>query len=33
MKIIITEAQYDTLTEENLRNFLYSFWDRQKKTR
>ena len=31
MKIIITEAQYDTLTEENLRNFLYSFWDRQKK--
>ena len=31
MKIIITEAQYNTLTEENLRNFLYSFWDRQKK--
>ena len=31
MEIIITEAQYNTLTEENLRNFLYSFWDRQKK--
>ncbi len=31
MKIIITEAQYNTLTEENLREFLYSFWDRQKK--
>jgi len=31
MKIIITEAQYNTLTEENLRDFLYSFWDRQKK--
>jgi len=31
MEIIITEAQYNTLTEENLRDFLYSFWDRQKK--
>jgi len=31
MKIILTEAQYNTLTEENLREFLYSFWDRQKK--
>lgn len=31
MKIIITEAQYNSLTEENMREFLYSFWDRQKK--
>jgi hypothetical protein len=31
MKIIITEAQYDLLTNENLRQFLYSFWDKQKK--
>jgi len=32
MKIIITEAQYDKLTEENLREFLYSFWDKQKRS-
>ena len=32
MKIIITEAQYDMLTEENLREFLYSFWDKQKRS-
>jgi hypothetical protein len=31
MKIIITEAQYRQLTEENLREFLYSFWDNQKR--
>jgi hypothetical protein len=31
MKIIITEAQYKSLTEDNLRQFLYSFWDNQKK--
>ena len=31
MKIIITEAQYSKLTEDNLREFLYAFWDRQKK--
>jgi len=31
MKIVITEAQYSKLTEDNLREFLYSFWDRQKK--
>jgi hypothetical protein len=31
MKIIITEAQYKSLTEDNLREFLYSFWDNQKK--
>lgn len=31
MKIILTETQYNSLTEENAREFLYSFWDRQKK--
>ena len=31
MKIIITESQYRQLTEENIREFLYSFWDNQKK--
>jgi hypothetical protein len=31
MNILITEAQYSKLTEDNLREFLYSFWDRQKK--
>jgi len=31
MKVIITEAQYRQLTEENLREFLYSFWNKQKK--
>ena len=31
MKLIITEAQYRQLTEENLREFLYSFWDNQKR--
>jgi hypothetical protein len=31
MKILITEAQYSKLTEDNLREFLYAFWDRQKK--
>jgi hypothetical protein len=36
MKIIITESQYKLLTEvnmteENLRNFLYSIWNTQKK--
>ena len=31
MKIVITEAQYSKLTEDNLREFLYSFWYRQKK--
>ena len=31
MNIIITEAQYNSLTEENLREFLYSLWDNQKK--
>jgi hypothetical protein len=30
MKIVITEAQYSKLTEDNLREFLYAFWDRQK---
>jgi len=30
MKIIISEAQYKQLTEENLREFLFSFWDQQK---
>ena len=33
MKLILTESQYRQLTEENLREFLYSFWDNQKKTR
>ena len=31
MKIIISETQYRQLTEENLREFLFSFWDQQKK--
>jgi hypothetical protein len=31
MKLILTEAQYRQLTEENLREFLYSFWDNQKR--
>ena len=31
MKIIITESQYQNLTEEKLREFLYGFWDNQKK--
>lgn len=31
MNIIITEAQYNKLTEEKLREFLYAFWDNQKK--
>jgi hypothetical protein len=31
MKVIITEAQYRQLTEENLREFLYSFWNNQKR--
>ena len=31
MKIVITEAQYSKLTEDNLRDFLYAFWNRQKK--
>ena len=31
MKIIITESQYQKLTEKKLREFLYSFWDNQKK--
>ena len=31
MKIIITEAQYEELTEEALRQFLFSFWNNQKK--
>lgn len=31
MKIVITEAQYSKLTEDNLREFLYAFWNRQKK--
>ena len=31
MKILITEAQYNQITEDNLREFLFSFWDQQKK--
>jgi hypothetical protein len=31
MRIIITESQYQNLTEEKLREFLYGFWDNQKK--
>lgn len=31
MNIIITEAQYNKLTEEKLREFLYGFWNNQKK--
>ena len=30
MKIIITESQYRSLTEENLKDFLFKFWDNQK---
>jgi hypothetical protein len=31
MKIIITEKQYNKLTEEKLQKFCYSVWNRQKK--
>jgi len=31
MKIMITEKQYNRLTEENLQKFCYSVWNRQKK--
>ena len=31
MKIIISESQYIKLTEDKLREFLYSFWNNQKK--
>ena len=31
MKIIITESQYAKLGEEKVRNFLYKFWNSQKK--
>ena len=31
MNIIITEAQYNELNKEKLREFLYAFWDNQKK--
>ncbi len=31
MNILITEAQYNKLTEEKLREFLYGFWNNQKK--
>lgn len=31
MKIIITEGQYNMLSEENLRKFCYAIWDKQKK--
>lgn len=31
MKIIISETQYKQLTEETLREFLFGFWDQQKK--
>ena len=31
MKIIITEGQYNMLSEENLRKFCYTIWDKQKK--
>ena len=30
MKIILTESQYRQLTEENLKDFLFKFWDNQK---
>lgn len=30
MKIIITESQYRSLTEKNLKDFLFKFWDNQK---
>jgi len=31
MKVIITESQYNNLTEENIRKFCYKIWDKQKK--
>ena len=31
MKIIITESQYNKLTEENLRKLCYTVWNKQKK--
>ena len=31
MNIIITEAQYNELNKEKLREFLFAFWDNQKK--
>jgi hypothetical protein len=31
MKIIITEAQFGNLNKETIKEFLYSFWDNQKK--
>jgi hypothetical protein len=31
MKIIITEKQYDKLTEENLQKLCYTVWNKQKK--
>jgi hypothetical protein len=32
MNILITEAQYNKLTEEKIREFLYKFWNTQKKS-
>ena len=29
MKIIITENQYNNLTQEKIKNFLFKLWDRQ----
>jgi len=31
MKLFLTEAEYKKMTEENLREFLFSFWENQKK--
>ena len=31
MKIIITENQFNQLSEQNLKEFLYKFWDSQKR--
>jgi hypothetical protein len=31
MKIIITENQFNILSEQNLKEFLYKFWDSQKR--
>jgi hypothetical protein len=31
MKLFLTEAEYKKMTEDNLRHFLFSFWDNQKK--
>ena len=31
INIVLTEAQYRQLTEEKLKEFLYSFWNKQKK--